>query len=326
MSVLEAAPASRLRIGSLTGMVAATVALVAARRLLGSWFDGPQLRTWTTIFISVCMQALPFLVLGTSLSGAIAAFLPAGAIERLLPRHPALAVPAAGLAGVALPGCECGSVPVADRLIACGAPPPTALAFLLAAPAVNPVVLVATATAFPDHPEVVGARFLASLTTAVVVGWLWLALGRADLMDRSRRRPPATGSRAEVFRATAVHDLLHAGGYLVIGALGAATLRTLVPPSVIDTIAETGPLAVVSLAGLAVVLSICSEADAFVAAGLAQFSPTARLAFLVVGPAVDIKLIALHTGTFGPAFARRFMPLSFLIALTTATVIGSVLL
>jgi uncharacterized protein len=327
VDVTDLPPPSWLRTGPLVGMAAAVpVAVMAARASLGPWLDDPLLRTWTTMFVSVCLQALPFLVFGTTVSGALAALLPPGAVGRLLPRHPALAVPVAGVAGVALPGCECGSVPVAGRLIACGAPPPAALAFLLAAPAVNPVVLVATAVAFPGRPEVVGARFLASLLTAVIVGWLWLALGREDLVERCRRRSLPVGSRAEVFRATAVHDLAHAGGYLVVGGLAAATIRTLVPPGVLDSIAGTGPLAVLALAGLAIVLSVCSEADAFVAAGLTQFSPTARLAFLVVGPAVDMKLVALHTGTFGPAFSWRFVPLTFVVTVTLATVVGAAVL
>ncbi len=62
---------------------------------------------------------------------------------------------------------------------------------------------------------------------------------------------------------------------------------------------------------MAVALCVCSEADAFVAATFTQFSPTARLAFMVVGPVVDLKLIALQSGTFGGRFARRFAPLTF---------------
>jgi uncharacterized protein len=322
------APAKHARQGGIRPLTlpAVAVVLLVAKKLLGPWLDGPLVETWTTVFVSVCLQALPFLVLGTTMSGALAAFVRPAAIERLMPHSPALAVPTAGLAGVAIPGCECGSVPVAGRLIACGAPPPAALTFLLAAPAINPVVLIATAIAFPGQPEIVGARFLASLATAVCVGWLWLAFGRVDLVDKARRHPPSAGSRADVFRATAVHDLLHAGGYLVVGGVAAATLRTLIPTQMLETLADTGPLAVLSLAGLAVVLAVCSEADAFVVAGLGQFSPTARLAFLVVGPAVDVKLIALHAGTFGRAFTRRFVPLTFLVALTSATAVGWVLL
>jgi hypothetical protein len=80
------------------------------------------------------------------------------------------------------------------------------------------------------------------------------------------------------------------------------------------------------LAALAVVLSICSEADAFVAAGLTQFSMTSRLVFLVVGPMVDLKLIALHVGTFGGRFAARFDPLVLGVAVVVATVVGSLVL
>jgi uncharacterized membrane protein YraQ (UPF0718 family) len=251
---------------------------------------------------------------------------PPGEIRQLLPRNRALAVPAAGVVGIGLPGCECGSVPIAGRLIGSGAPPAPALAFLLAAPAVNPVVMVATAVAFPGQIEVVVARFVASLATAIIVGWLWLHLGRDELVERALRRARPAASRLEAFRSTAVHDLLHAGGYLVVGAVTAATLQVVVPSSVLDGVADAGLLSVLALAGLAVILAVCSEADAFVAASLTQFSLTAKLAFLVVGPAVDVKLVALQAGTFGRAFAARFAPLTFAVAIASAVVVGEVLL
>jgi uncharacterized membrane protein YraQ (UPF0718 family) len=85
-------------------------------------------------------------------------------------------------------------------------------------------------------------------------------------------------------------------------------------------------MAVVTLAGLAVVLSICSEADAFVAAGLTGFPLSARLVFLVVGPMVDLKLIALQTGVFGRRFSSVFAPLTFVVAVVVAALVGSALL
>jgi uncharacterized membrane protein YraQ (UPF0718 family) len=75
-----------------------------------------------------------------------------------------------------------------------------------------------------------------------------------------------------------------------------------------------------------VLLAICSEADAFVAAGLAQFSLTSRLVFMVVGPAVDVKLVAMQSGVFGRPFAMRFAPITFVVAVLTATLVGTVLL
>jgi uncharacterized protein len=125
---------------------------------------------------------------------------------------------------------------------------------------------------------------------------------------------------------TAQHDLLSAGGFLIIGAATAATLQTVVPRSVLDSVAGNDLVAVLALGLLAVVMAICSEADAFVAASLTQFSLTARLTFMVVGPMVDVKLIALQAGTFGRAFTLRFAPLTLLVAIACSIAIGSWLL
>lgn len=323
-------------------LATAGIAALLLRPAVAGAFDGPAAQTWATMFVSLTVQALPFLVLGVLVSGVIAAFVPAGALARLLPRKATLAVPAAGLAGVLVPGCECSSVPVAGRLIAQGAPTPAALAFMLAAPALNPVVLVATAVAFPGRPEVVAARFLASFLIAVIVGLGWSRFGRAAWTPRLPAAahvdgigslscdPGGAGSpaippryrRLAVFSATARHDFGHAGGFLVLGAATAATLQAAAPRSVLDSVGGSGVSAVLTLAFLAVVLAVCSEADAFVAASLVQFSPTARLAFMVVGPAVDVKLIALQFGTFGRSFALRFAPATFAVAVGCAALVG----
>jgi uncharacterized protein len=284
--------------------------------------DGPALGTWTTVFVSISVQAVPFLVLGVVLSGAITALVPPGWLARVLPRQPLVAVPAAGLAGVALPGCECGAVPIAGRLTARGAAPAAAFAFMLAAPAINPVVLVSTAVAFPGRPQVVAARFVASLATAVVVGLLWARLGREDWIDRARHRTVEGETRWRSFTQTALHDFLHAGGWLVLGAMTAASLQMAVPRSLLDAVAGHQVLAVVAMATLAVVLAVCSEADAFVAASLNQFSMTARLVFMVVGPVVDLKLVALQTGVFGRRFTLRFAPLTLAVAVVSGVLVG----
>ncbi len=296
---------------------------VLARPQLVNLLDRPAVANWATVFVAVAVQAMPFLVLGVTISACIAAFVSPATLSRLFPERPVYAVPVAALAGAALPGCECGSVPIARRLMSRGVTPAAALTFLLAAPAINPVVMIATAVAFPGQPEVVAARFLASLLAAVVVGLAWTAIGRGDLLARATRpTPPSRHRPSEVFRQTAQHDFLSAGGYLVIGAAAAATLQTAIPKSVVDAFASSPVLSVLALAVLAVLLALCSEADAFVAAGLKQFSLTARLAFLVVGPMVDVKLIALQMGTFGRAFTLRFAPLTFVCALGSASLVG----
>ncbi|MGW4194157.1 permease [Streptomyces sp. NPDC005004] len=286
----------------------------------------PVMQSWTTVFVAVTVQALPFLVLGVLLSAALAVFVPASFFARALPGRPALAVPVAGLAGAVLPGCECASVPVAGALVCRGVTPAAAFAFLLSAPAINPVVLTATAVAFPNNPEMVVARFGASLLVACGMGWLWQRLGRTDWLRTRAHGAHEGATRGETFWNSVRHDTVHAGGFLVLGAMAAATLKAVVPATWLRLAADNPALSVLALAVLAVLLSICSEADAFVAASLTQFSMTAKLVFLVVGPMIDLKLFAMQAGTFGRGFALRFAPATFAAAVAGALLTGAVLL
>ncbi|WP_330459008.1 permease [Streptomyces sp. NBC_00820] len=322
-------PVRRTPVRPLVAVSAAAVVGVAVLLLAGTrWLDHPAVQAWRTVCLAITVQALPFLLLGTVLSGAINAFVPADLFTRVLPKRAALAVPVAGVAGAVLPGCECASVPVANSLIRRGVTPAAAFAFLLSAPAINPIVLTATAVAFPGNPAMVAARLLASLATAALMGWLWLWLGKEEwLRPAVRHTGHHSGhNRWTEFRHGFQHDFLHAGGFLVLGAMAAATFNVAVPRSVLDTFSGSPWLSVLFLAGLAVLLAVCSEADAFVAASLTGFSPTARLAFMVVGPMVDLKLIALQAGTFGRAFAVRFSTATTVVAVIASVLIGGALL
>jgi uncharacterized membrane protein YraQ (UPF0718 family) len=302
------------------------VLLVLFRNPLADAISNPRLQTWTTVFVSVMVQAVPFLVFGVALSAVIAVYVPRSFWSKALPKHPALAVPVASGAGVILPGCECGAVPIAGSLIRRGVTPAAALAFLLAAPAINPIVLTATAVAFPNNPEMVVGRGVASLIVAMIMGWLWLRLGRAEWI-RLPQRPDLDGvPRGQAFWASVRHDVVHAGGFLVVGAMAAATINVVVPERWLQTLADNPVLSIIALAVLAVLLSICSEADAFVAASLSQFSLTSRLVFLVVGPMVDLKLISMQAGVFGRRFAFRFAPSTFAVCVLIAVAVGAVVL
>ena len=317
------------RITSLEILCGLLVVALVGQGWLTSWLDVPAIQTGATIFVAVCVQALPFLVLGVLISGAIAAFVPATALNRLLPKKQAVAVPVAGVAGVALPTCECAAVPVARRLMQQGVPTSVALAFLLAAPAVNPVVLVATNVAFPNNPEMVAARLVGSLATAIIMGWLWARFGKSEwIIERALKRLPAPQGKARwrMFFETSRADLVDAGGFLVIGGLTAAVLNVAIPRSWVDTLGEQIVVGVIVMAVLAVLLALCSEADAFVAASIAGMPLLPKLVFLVVGPAIDVKLFALQTGTFGRSFAMRFAPATFVVAVACAVLAGLVFL
>jgi uncharacterized membrane protein YraQ (UPF0718 family) len=312
------------RIGSVEVLACILLIVVVLRGPIAAAVSAPALQTWMTVFVSVMVQAIPFLVFGVALSAVIAVFVPATFFAKALPKHPALAVPAAGIAGVVLPGCECASVPVAGALIRRGVTPAAAFAFLLASPAINPIVLVSTAVAFPGHPKMVVARAVASLIVACLMGWLWQAFGKGNWL-KMPARPHLDGmAKWPAFWASVRHDVLHAGGFLVVGAAAAAVVGVVVPKSWLQELSANPAVAILALGLFAVVLSICSEADAFVAASLTQFSMTAKLTFLVVGPMIDLKLFAMQAGIFGRSFALRFAPATFALAVAVSTIVGTV--
>ena len=244
----------RPRFGSMEVLVFGLVIFAIA----GTWLravvaNSTALATAGTVFCGVFVQALPFLGLGVAVSGLIAVFVPPERLVRWLPRRPAAAVLAAGVAGAALPGCECGSVPVARRLFGDGgAAGAAALTFMLAAPAINPVVVVATAVAFPAQPKMVIARVTASLLTAVVMGWAWSRWGRTEWITRRlpphESHSPGTQPKWLVFCEVARHDFLQAGAYLVVGAAAAAALHVLVPPWIFEHVGAHLALGVIVMA------------------------------------------------------------------------------
>lgn len=278
----------------------------------------PGVQNFVLIFGSLLIEAVPFILLGAVVSAGIEVFVPSSAFERLarLPRP--LQLPAAGLAGMAFPVCECGSVPVARRLASKGLAPSAAVTFMLAAPIINPVVIASTIIAYRGRETlwtmVVGRAGL-GLLAAMAVGWVIAGRSKEEVL---RDRPDAgcahgdeehthTGSLRTRFREFFEHltgDFLYMGRYLVFGALVAALVQTVVPQSVIGAVAGTPILDLVALMALAFLLALCSESDAFVAASFVQFGVGPQLAFLVFGPMVDTKLGFLYNATFTKGFFR----------------------
>ncbi len=244
MSTSTAAPTGRRgridwQVWIALGILLSSVPLQAA---LGSRLDAPAFQAWATVFLAIVVQSIPFLVLGVVLSGMISALLSEKMVARLLPRNTALAVPVAGIAGIALPTCECAAVPVASGLARRGVPPAVALTFLLAAPAVNPAVIVSTAVAFQGRTDMVLARFVASMSVAVLIGWIYVAAAKrlpALRLPRLRAVPHGHGGDTKLgrFVGAAWHDLLPSAGFLVIGALIAAAVNVLVPLSIVESVA-----------------------------------------------------------------------------------------
>ncbi len=316
-----ATPATALAVAGGLILLAAVVRIIDPERV--AW-----IQTFFVIFASLVIQALPFVLLGALASAAIEVFVPIGTLERLaeLPRW--MQLPAAGLAGIAFPICECGSVPVARRLIAKGLAPSAAVTFMLAAPVVNPVVIASTFVAFRGRSSLwamVGGRFALGLAVAIAVGWVVGDRSRQELLrpraDDETPQPLELSPPEPRWSTFFVHlgnDFLFMGRFLLLGATIAALVQTFLPASVIDGVARTPVVAIVVMMGLAFVLSLCSESDAFIAASFTPFGTAAQLAFLVFGPMVDFKLAALYMGTF----RRGFLP-TLIVVVAATTLVGA---
>ena len=290
-----------------------------------------KLSTAWAIFQGLLLEAIPFLLLGVAIAGLARWLGPQNAWVQRLPKNPVLAPITGALMGFALPACECGNVPVARRLLASGAPMGTAFGFLFAAPVLNPIVLASTWAAFPDQPWLLVARPLGAFVIAVLLSLLLVQLPETQLLEHallSERRmsqplstvgllersgglvgdpireltpTQSTRLRASDVLEQSSREFLDLLALLVLGCLIAALVQTWLPRSWLLAVGGAPTGSILALMLLAVVVSVCSSVDAFLALGFAaQVTPGALLAFLLLGPVVDLKLVGLFTVLMRP--------------------------
>lgn len=269
-----------------------------------------RFQTFVTIFLGIFIEAAPFLLAGSLVSGLLAEFVDHAIVERFVPRQPLLAAFAGASMGVLFPVCECGVVPVVRRLYEKGMPIPVGVAFLLAAPVINPIVIASTWAAFGGTPVFWG-RLVITWVVAVLVALLFQraqpkevlvpavnAAWMESFIPLHVTKPPVQ-TRLRHALNHAGDDFLDMGRFLVIGSLLAAAMQTLVPQTALLAIGQTPVLSVVALQLLAFVLSVCSTVDAFLALAFTGiFSSGAIVAFLTFGPMVDIKSSTMFLGVF----------------------------
>ncbi|KZR87059.1 permease [Synechococcus sp. MIT S9508] len=307
-----------------------------------------RVATGWAIFQGLLIEALPFLMLGVTIAGLARWLVPQSAWVRRLPRHPLLAPIVGALLGFALPACECGNVPVARRLLASGAPLGTGFGFLFAAPVLNPIVLASTWAAFPDKTWLLWARpagaFVIALALSALLGLIPESrLLQGALLEERRLSQPLSSigllerriglvgagpakpampaqSTALLPRELLSHstrEFLSLLTLLVLGSALAAVVQTWLPRSWLLALGSAPTLSVLALMLLALVVSVCSSVDAFLAIGFAaQVTPGALLAFLLLGPVVDLKLAGLFTVLLTPrAIAITALSASLMVLL-----------
>jgi hypothetical protein len=271
---------------------------------------GERFQTFVTISLGIFTEAVPFLLAGSLVSGFIEVFVNPQTLGRLIPRQPILAAASGALLGIIFPVCDCGVIPITRRLQQKGMPASAGIAFLLAAPVVNPIVIASTYSAFGWGPMLFG-RLGFTLLVAFGVGLLFHlakpeevllpepANESADLHVHLEDPPGGLSQRIAETLSTAGDDFLDMVRYLIAGSMLAAAMQTLIPQSALLAIGK-GPLtSVFALMALAFVLSVCSTVDAFLALTFVNtFTSGAILGFLVFGPMVDIKTSLMFLRVF----------------------------
>lgn len=287
-----------------------------------------NLADFVFVWWSLLYEAIPFVALGALVSGIMERCLSREGVARLFPRRRGVGIAVSALLGLLLPLCECGVVPIVRRLIRKGVPVSCAVAYLLASPIINPLVIASTVVAFRSQGGWyvaglrVGLGYLISMVVAVVV---WKLLGEENVLRTADAASADTHNHAEPGRGSVLGDVLSVaagefvtiGGILVVGAAIAALINSSFSRQTIAPLADNHLLAVPGMMGLAMVLNLCSEADAFVAASFAAFPLAAKLAFLVLGPMVDVKLILMYSAVFRPRAVLTILGLVTLLVLAS---------
>jgi uncharacterized membrane protein YraQ (UPF0718 family) len=284
-------------------------------------------QTLVTIFLGIFIEAVPFLLLGTLASGIVEVLVRRKRLARLIPSNRVLSPLIGVVLGLAFPVCECGAVPLTRRLFRKGFPLSAGVAFLLAAPVINPIVIASTWAAF-GNGVIFWGRIGLAVVIAALVGLLFaLAPGSQEVLRPAAWVPAAPtpvddpggrnwGRDVRQVLVIAGQEFFDMGRYLVVGALLAAAMQTLVPQPVLADLGK-GPLSsVLAMQALAYVLSVCSTVDAFLALSFVNVFPAGSiLAFLVFGAMVDLKSTSMFLGVFRRIYVLYLILLP--LALTT---------
>jgi len=285
-----------------------------------------RLNIFATVFLSIFVEALPYLLLGTFASGLVEVYIDRTQMSKWISRRPLPAAITGAFMGMIFPVCECGVIPLTRRLFNKGLPLSAGISFLLAAPVLNPIVILSTAAAF-GWGQMLAWRLGISLVIAVVVGLVFSVepdttnvllpiLMSVDEHDHSLEINASFGGKIRAALLITADEFFEMGRYLIVGAMLAAGLQTFIPQASLLAIGSGPVLSVLVMLGLAILLSICSTVDAFVALGfMGTFSFGSVLSFLVFGPMVDIKSIIMYLQVFRRRAVTYLVAIPFMMSL-----------
>ncbi|MET3643709.1 permease [Streptococcus gallinaceus] len=282
------------------------------------------------IFLSIMIEALPFVLIGAIISGFIEVYISPDVVHRYLPKNKFLRILFGTFIGFFFPSCECGIVPIVHRFLEKKVPTYTAVPFLATAPVINPIVLFSTFTAFGNSIRFALFRALGSVIVAMVLG---IFLGFLDTSSILKKDIEVEGTHQHHHHKSwkkvgytlvhAIDEFFDTGRYLVFGCLFASLVQVYVPTRLLTNLGHSPVSAILVMMLMAFLLSLCSEADAFIGASfLASFGLAPVMAFLVIGPMIDIKNLLMMKHYFNNRFIIEFMAIISIVILGYSLVIG----
>ncbi|SET93257.1 hypothetical protein SAMN04487821_13023 [Enterococcus malodoratus] len=291
----------------------------------------------STIFLSIVIEAIPFVLLGCIISGALQVFLTPERVQKILPKNKFLAILVGSFIGFFFPSCECGIIPIVTQFMRKGVPEHTAFAFMVTAPIINPIVLFSTYIAFGNSMKFALLRAVGSFIVALLIG-SWIAyfnrtpILKAELHEHDHgehqhhhhetAEKESFGQQVWSVLVHSIDEFFDTGRYLIIGALIASGMQVFLPTQFMLQLTSSKIIGILVMLVLAFTMSLCSEADAFVGSSLLSlFGTNAIVAFLVFGPMVDIKNLIMMKRSFHGKFILQLIALISVIVTVYALVI-----
>lgn len=304
-------------------------------------FHNKTLQDFTIIFLSILLEAIPFLIIGALISSLLQLFVTEETIAKFIPRNRFLGTLYAALIGLIFPVCDCAVIPIVRRLIKKGVPLHISITFMLAVPIVNPVTLASTYYAFSNNINMVLIRGCLGLISAMIIGTLiskmenknnvlkisniinthstnnkkYCNCGCGDSHYHSRKKSNPLTLIIDVLEHTTI-ELHNVGRFLIMGAFLSASMQTIISRKYILLVGQHPMYSILTMMGLAFLLAICSQTDAFIARSfIGQFTTGSIFAFLIFGPMIDIKNTLMLNSYFKGRFIIKLIFLIFLVCL-----------
>ncbi|MCS0671240.1 permease [Cytobacillus firmus] len=317
----------RSHIIDITGiiLIAILVYLISFSSGLSLSFDiPPSLLNLNVIFISILIEALPFVLIGVLIAGFIQIFITEDHIKRWIPKNRTAAVVMSCVAGALFPACECGIVPIIRRLMSKGVPVYAAIGFMLTGPLINPIVIASTYMAFGNDFEMAGLRMGLGFLIAIVVAFSVSIFFKSGQLKKNLHLPHSSEynrsflDRIWSMLTHSIDEFFDMAKYLIIGALLASIVQVYMPAKTFLQNADNPVVSLLIMMGFAYVLSLCSEADAFIGASFSSIFPKSSvLGFLIFGPMIDFKNTIMMLSVFRMKFVLGVLMLTAFVVFFT---------